>query len=343
MHIFFLATLLFQGEISLGRHEVAFTGELLQIGPQGEYLAATENTLLLYDSNTDHQIVFKTKGMIFAFHFDGEIFLVSEIRKGAVMAAYSRDGELIAEASASAPFARYFFYSDFGLIATPLKSSADLDLQPHFINAHLVDYSVQNGILTFDLSPHLGKITKRQHEHAYNFRKMWLVDNDPNILAVNEVEPRVYIFDPESRRKERRDGTKSPTFVPSYPLELPKYATPPKTPFGLTEPVRKSELARLNTSWWNSWSRFTWFSKYKDGYIIAYQVPDCYVDNPKECPSFHLGIQPLDKNFRPQGKLIETSGMMMGINSFDQICVFQPNPIVKDKVTLGSSPKIVFY
>lgn len=111
------------------------------------------------------------------------------------------------------------------------------------------------------------KITRRQQDLVMNFKLLWVVEEGDTFYVVNQVEPKMYIYDRKTREAESKVDLLKPFEAPSVALEFPRYVPPPKH-------FTKNRQHRALLEWWRSWSRNNYFGKINDHFVVAFEVPD---------------------------------------------------------------------
>lgn len=141
-----------------------------------------------------------------------------------------------------------------------------------------VDYNIDSqGQLSVRKSPHAWrKMTPAQTKLKGNFKLLWVVERDGRFLVMDQIEPRVQIYDQATIEAEQRLSDDDQFEVKGMTLALKDFVPAPER-----WPARQSfHKMRL---WWNSWSRITWFGAFHNDLAVAYTVPnEADPDNQKQ-------------------------------------------------------------
>jgi len=90
-----------------------------------------------------------------------------------------------------------------------------------------------------------------------------MVKEGDTYMVVNQVEPRIYLFDAESRRAEAAIPIEDYYENKHIVMSLPLYVEAP-------EAFTRDKSKKALTHWWNAWSRINYFGKLGDYYLVAY-------------------------------------------------------------------------
>lgn len=175
-----------------------------------------------------------------------------------------------------------------------------------------IEYDVGEKAINVKLvNPRFKKVSERQREFQYNFKLVWVVREGNEYLVVDQLEPKIWRYSPETIARESK-LTEMELFEPPYtPFQATRWEEPPKS----MPASRKSD--REFVVWWRSWSRINYFAKAGNDYMVAYEAPD--PDSPAE--SFQV-IQRIAKNGKAIGKSMALEGAIMGVRN-NQVYIFK--------------------
>lgn len=282
----------------------------LLVTQTGELLAA--DYLHLYHWDGDGRLLLtlnaKAGTQIIAAFFDGTHYYLST--SDLVTYQFSNTGQMLAATHGLDQF--IFKYLPLGdrLLCLPYTNNDTLTESPYFFQVHDLALERRGNALQVRTKALFGKIQPIQTAMQYNLLAIWLVPQGSVTLLVNQLEAKVYRYSPDQIRKEQLAGTMNPTEVTAVPLELVDYHQPPGQPFIIDRPMKRDAYAASRHAWWNSWSRITWFGSHANGFIVAYEVPEC--EEPSNCSSTRLAIQILDPRFKRLGQPRYTHGLPFG-------------------------------
>ena len=175
-----------------------------------------------------------------------------------------------------------------------------------------ISYWIDNERLEItNLDAPFRKATPRQVELELNFKKVWLIHEGDRLLVVDELEPKIWIYDQQTRSQERALES-GQVFEPDFmALVLPGWVEPPAK-IRRDLPNYKSQL-----TWWHSWSRINYFGRIESDFFIAFEIP-----NPEDPASSLQSVQRLSAAGKPIGAPLIISGKLMGARD-GQIYVFE--------------------
>lgn len=183
------------------------------------------------------------------------------------------------------------------------------------------------------------KLSLAQERLLFNFKEAWIVKNREGIwCGLNEIEPKIFIFDQASIDAEFYRGTTSPIKTPSLNINLPHFVKHPENWFQMPKGVHsRAKYDQQFKHWWYSFSRFKGFYAFGDGYLIGYSVPIC---DKGVCDDEALYLVRLDQDFAVTGEPLKTHGLLMGLLD-DVIYVMEPRYEVPDNPAQGGMAPLV--
>ena len=159
--------------------------------------------------------------------------------------------------------------------------------------------------LSVDFKPlRFKKVSQRQKDFRMNFKLVWMVREGDRYLLVDQLEPKIRIYDKSAIERESQTDLAQP-FEPDFlPLNLKHWVEPPES--------MVSGFANNNKmlQWWQSWSRINFFDHAGDGFVIAYETPD-----PADPNNNLQVIQRLEKTGANAGKPLVVDGLCMGVRN----------------------------
>lgn len=163
-------------------------------------------------------------------------------------------------------------------------SQANQNIGNHPRNLQEIRFRLDNNQLMVEKTGLLFyKLTTRQQDMVMNFKLLWVVQEGDTYFVVNQLEPRMYVYDRKTRDAEAKIDALKPFEAPFVSIEFPQYAPPPKH-------FTKNRQQRALLDWWNSWSRINYFGKINDHFVLAFEVPD-----PKDTEDMLQGIVPFTR------------------------------------------------
>jgi hypothetical protein len=146
------------------------------------------------------------------------------------------------------------------------------------------------------------KVFEKQVELVMNFKLLWLAGDEERFLVVNQLEPRIYVYDRATREREDMVPEEHPFQPKFFALRLPHWVDPPDS-FKFRHGNHRAFM-----SWWQSWSRINYFGEVDGGFVVAYEIPD------ENEPTNSLQvIQTVDKKGRAVGEPLVSDGICFGI------------------------------
>lgn len=152
------------------------------------------------------------------------------------------------------------------------------------------------------------KVAPRIRQLAYNFQRLWVVQDWSDSLVMNQLEPRIYRYSPETRSKERKDGDKTWTSVPFVRVDLPLFKAVDKI-FRLDKVMPLEEAKAAKAQWFRQFSQIDFFGRFLDQYLVAYTLPS---DDDQEGVK---GYVLLDENFERKTEFQQINGTIIGLYS----------------------------
>ena len=309
----------------------------------GEFFAASSRSLYHWDR--DGNLVMKVGGKEYGdiylstYFFDGEYYWLCLFRpteREYVSHIFDTDGNLVSENVGPEYYLRFFRSVDDKLFGSKSITEEVLYQEPYLFLANEIDYSIKDGNLDVQFGKGFFKVKQQQKDFNYNYKLIWIAKRNGRYLVLNQVEPRVYIYDEDAIGLELAQGFKIPSEIKYHSLDLDRYVKPPAKSYVLKKPVPASTYRKMKMQWYLSWSRFLWFGAYQDGFVVAYEIPDC---DSQGCQETKLGVQKLDAQFKAVGPLIESTGLMMGVYD-SAIHIFEHNYSELDESATSMSPVV---
>lgn len=150
------------------------------------------------------------------------------------------------------------------------------------------------------------KAMPRVRELSYNFQRLWVVQDWADSLVMNQLEPRIYRFSPQTRSQERQEGARAWTSVPFEQLDLPMFKVVNQL-FKLKKVMPVAEARAAKDAWFRSFSRIEFFGRYLDQYLVSYSLPS---DVPGESVR---GYVVLDEDFQRISEFNQIDGIIIGL------------------------------
>lgn len=175
-----------------------------------------------------------------------------------------------------------------------------------------IRYQIKNGELSVEHTDLLfRKISRQQNELMLNFKLLWAVrEGKDRYLVVDQLEPKMGIYDPQARVREKKLPMRS-VFEPKFiPMRLKYWVDPPRA--FIKNVTIRNEFLR----WWQSWSRINYFGRAGEDYVVAYEIPD-----PKNLESSLQAVQRVAKTGHALGDMLILEGFCMGSRD-DKLYVF---------------------
>lgn len=164
-----------------------------------------------------------------------------------------------------------------------------------------INYNIANNQLNIsETGMRFKKVSKRQMELRFNFKLVWVVQEGDTYLVVDQLEPKIWVYDNNARQTEAGIAVDKP-FEPNFrPMQVKYWVEPPKR-------LEKKRSQSEHLVYWNSWSRINYFGRLGDAYVLAYNTPD----EEDEYNSVQV-IQRIAKDGRALGDPILANGFIMG-------------------------------
>lgn len=171
-----------------------------------------------------------------------------------------------------------------------------------------IQYQIRDGTLGItNLGPGFKRITPRQQSFRNNFKMVWVVPENHRLLVVDQLEPKIWIYDAAVIARERNLPLHQPLLPRSIPLQLTEYILPPFA----------DDPGGDFITWLHSWSRINHFAAQEKGYLVGYDIPD-----PERARETLQVVQGVDRSGRATGQLLRTRGYLMGIRN-GSVLIFQ--------------------
>ena len=173
-------------------------------------------------------------------------------------------------------------------------------------------YEINEQALTVN---HLGapfkKVTALQLAYRFNFKLVWMVADKDRYLVVDQLEPKIRIYDRAALLQEQALENKTPFEPPAIRIQAPLWIPPP------SEFASNIKSDSAFKRWWWSWSRINYFGKAGNDFVLVYQIPD-----PDFPESSLQAIQRIGRDGKAIGEALILKGLCMGIEGGDRIHLF---------------------
>lgn len=145
------------------------------------------------------------------------------------------------------------------------------------------------------------KITPRQAELGNTFKLLWVVRDSDRYFVMDQIEPRIQVFDADTRDQEQKISDQKSYLPPQIPLRLPHWVAPPAA---MRHDFRSNDTL---LTWWYSWSRVTFFGRMAEDLLVIYEVPD-----PQNPRGFLSAVTRIGEDGRPRGRTLLVEGQAVG-------------------------------
>ena len=175
-----------------------------------------------------------------------------------------------------------------------------------------IEYRIDGRGLSVEMTPlKFKKVSQRQKDFHYNFKLVWVVREGQDYLVVDQLEPKIWVYSPETIGRESKTPDNRPFEAPFVNVQARLWVDPPKfVPGNL-----KNDKDFLY--WWQSWSRVNYFANAGEDFIFAYERPD------EKDPAESLQvIQRIGRDGRAKGEPLILSGVIMGVRK-NQVYIFK--------------------
>lgn len=168
--------------------------------------------------------------------------------------------------------------------------------------------------------PRIAKAPDIMRKFGFNYKQAWLVADAEGYLVANELENKIYRYSPADISFEKRTGLGIPSKKSGQVLTLNNFNPllddfdPPKGAY------KNGEVRKMLWQYQEAHSRILGFDRFRKGFIIGYQVPNC--DENGDCQESLLGLQRFDENLNPIGGARVQPGMYGGVKD-DAVYVLQ--------------------
>lgn len=148
------------------------------------------------------------------------------------------------------------------------------------------------------------KISEMQRNLRMNFKLFWISRQGDRYFLMDQLEPKIRIYDKAAREKERQSSIDEPFEPNSLALNLKYWVHPPE------KMAEGFESNKQMLRWWQSWSRINYFGDAGDGFFVAYETPD-----PEDAQNNLQVIQRLDLTGQRMGQPLVLEGLCMGVRN----------------------------
>ena len=156
------------------------------------------------------------------------------------------------------------------------------------------------------------KVTPRQLEFKFNFKLLWMVQKNGTYMVMDQLEPKIFLYDHEAIYRERLTQIDEPYTPPYLPVQLRRWVEPPT---GFQRNIGTQDIYR---KWWCSWSRVTFFCEWDDHFFVAYEIPD-----PEDDESTIQVMQKIAVDGRAIGPAVEVKGFVAGVKNGTAFVLFE--------------------
>ena len=154
------------------------------------------------------------------------------------------------------------------------------------------------------------KISERQQSLSWNFKLLWLVEEDDGFLIVDQLEPIIRVYDANALRSERATDDEQAFEPDSIAMRLLHWSDAPEQ---MINDLRSNDKM---LRWWYSWSRINHFGISGEDFFVAYESP-----NPDDERQAIQVIQRIGRDGQRKGEPLIVDGMCMGVLN-DQVYIF---------------------
>lgn len=168
-----------------------------------------------------------------------------------------------------------------------------------------VNYSIRpDGTLAVEKSPQAWrKATEAQVSLMNNFKLLWVVERDGRFMVMDQLQPRIQIYDAKTLEQERGIADEQPYEAKFTPVLLRDFVPHPES-----WPATRRSFREMR-HWFNAWSRITWFGALGADYAVAYTVPNG--DDPESPLQYVVRV---GTNGKMIGNPVVYDGYFMGIH-----------------------------
>jgi hypothetical protein len=215
---------------------------------------------------------------------------------------------------------RQFLQTDGELLVVDMMGlSIDPPNYPPVIKA--VEYRIEDGVLIVENERQpFKKMTRLQGEYQHSFKLHWAAREGDTYFVVDQLEPKIWIYDDAAIAREKKTDFGEPVEVFSMPLALKYWVDVPDNSEFKRRPIRQSMI------WWSSWSRINYFGMHNGRFVVAYEVP-----NSEESTSSLQIVQVLDREGRHVGEpLVIEYGSFLGILDDQVLVVSEKDDLVDE-------------
>lgn len=161
------------------------------------------------------------------------------------------------------------------------------------------------------LEPTIAKAQPALINRNLAYKDAWLVPYQQGFLVMNTLEAKIYHYPPFLLNMEQREGIRVPSKLKGQPIDLTAFKPMPEK---LESPSGIFPVGTIQKLFWNydeGHSRVLGFHPFRNGYLVAYTIPDC--PDQALCQESLLGLQWINRDLQIIGDTKVSSGMLIGI------------------------------
>jgi len=301
-------------DVSLSRVVLASDGSLLGLGPHRVWHWESDGRLIRCFGNKGEgpgEFLFISEVL-----WDGEHYWVID---------GSRQASSVFDAEGNYLFQQGLYFRQLLRVDGQLFSldHSQLRFDPVTYPPVLQPISYSIGDRRLDVSktgPPFKKVSKKQMEFMFNFKLLWVARDGDRFLVVDQLEPKMRIYTPETIERETGVPLER-TFSPDYtPIQVTRWIEAPK------ELPNQPQNYRAMSIWMHSFSKINYFGQLgkEKEYVVAYLIPD-----PEDNLSSLQIIQTVQANGKIIGPVFEGPGMIVGSRN-RQVLVYKETDTVED-------------
>ena len=145
------------------------------------------------------------------------------------------------------------------------------------------------------------KMTPAQADFRGNFKLLWVVRDRNRLLIMDQLEPKMQIYDPATIEREHNVSDED-AFEPSFvPVQLSRFVKAKGS-------MPRTRSHRDYVHWWYAWSRINYFGRLGKDLVVCYSIP---IEGDPE--SEKQVVQRVGFDGRAIGKPLVLDGLMMGV------------------------------
>lgn len=292
-------------------------GAQLVLGPGSSFLAASDQLIYHWDRKGLLIRQLEPGGKVVFFTYHSGLYIVTTQKENSSPQTqfYDRNGMLISMSATSELLVFSYLNMVDDRYFSPLENSLYFKKNNFgFLSREVRFLRTSGGLVLTKTGAAFSKANERMHDLFFKFNRIYLAKAhstsqkpSAHFLVMNQLENRIYFYDPETIKREHIDGQRVPTPVPFVTLGLPKYKPPPLSYFSpelvIYEGMREKKVDKAFLAWGQGLGLIRYFSTYRDGYVTTYEIPE--YDGAGVCSGYHLGIQRLSADFATVGNLLE--------------------------------------